>query len=166
MDSIKDNKLGIIDPKQLKIIEYYLFNIKYHIIDESYTFNEEDIFNIKYLEKIHLFLFSDVYHKKDCKIRTELSQESIDKINKKFLEFKSLLHTEEIEQIKSVLYEIWEQQIFYDGNTRTILSFLKIVSKIYDFNITYDFTKDINKDYFINEVIDSIEPTNEKKYSK
>lgn len=162
MDNIKDNKIGIIDIKQLKIIEYYLFNIKYHIIDESYTFNEEDIFNIKYLEKIHLFLFSDVYHKKDCKIRKELSQESIDKINKKLLKFKYLLHTEETEQIKSVLYEIWEQQIFYDGNTRTILSFLKIVSKIYDFNITYDFTKDIDKDYFINEVIDSIEPKSEK----
>jgi fido (protein-threonine AMPylation protein) len=162
MDSIKNNKLGIIDEKQLKIIEYYLFNIKYHIIDESYTFNEEEIFNIKYLEKIHLFLFSDVYHKNDCKIRAELSKEIIEKINNKLQEFKSLLYTEEIEQIKSILYEIWEQQIFYDGNTRTILSFLKIISKIYDFNITYDFTKDIDKDYFINEVIDSIEPKNEK----
>ena len=40
MDSIKDNKIGIIDIKQLKIIEYYLFNINYHIIDESYKFNE------------------------------------------------------------------------------------------------------------------------------
>lgn len=159
MDSIKNNKLGIVNPNKIKEIEYYLFNIKYHIIDETYTFNEEDAFNTKYLEKIHLFLFSDIYDIEDCKIRKEISQ---DKINKKLKELKQQLYEDDVEQIKNIIYTIWEYQIFPDGNTRTILCFLKIISKVYDFNITYDFTKDIDKDYFINEVIDSIEPKKEK----
>ena len=43
------NKLGINDQNKLKEIEYYLFNIKYHIIDDNYSFNEETLFDIKYL---------------------------------------------------------------------------------------------------------------------
>ena len=64
-----ENKLGIKNVNDMINIEYYLFNIKYHIINSNYNFNEEEIFDIKYLEKIHIFLFSDIYPKEICTIR-------------------------------------------------------------------------------------------------
>ena len=59
-------------------------------------------------------------------------------------------------EMREKINYIWEQQIFYDGNTRTLLCYLKILSKAFNFEIKYDFTKDIEKDYFINEVLDEI----------
>ncbi len=73
-----------------------------------------------------------------------------------------MLYNNEPYNLKKEIYKIWQNQIFYDGNTRTILCYLKILSKVFDFKIEYDFTKDVDKDYFINEVIDSIESENEK----
>ena len=114
------NKLGITSFQRIQNIEYNLFNTKYHMIDEIYTFDEEEIFNIKYLEKLHLFLFNDIYDMKYCKIREEIPKEEV---NKKLEELKYLLIAKEIEKIKTIIYEIWEYQIFYDGNTRTLLRF-------------------------------------------
>ena len=147
-----NNKIGIFDNQKLKEIEYYLFNIKYHIIDENYTFNETDMFNVNYLEKIHIFLFSDVYDIEDCKIRKEYKNELIESTNQSLLNIKYMLYNNEPSNLKNEIYNIWENQIFHDGNTRTLLCYLKILSKVFDFKITYDFTKDVDKDYFINEV--------------
>lgn len=157
-----NNKLGILDSDKLKEIEYYLFNIKYHIIDENYNFNENDMFDVKYLEKIHIFLFSDIYYIEDCKIRKEFENNLKDKTNQSLKNIKYMLYNHENNNLKHEIYNIWENQLFHDGNTRTILCYLKILSNVFDFKITYDFTKDVDKDYFINEVIDSIEPENEK----
>lgn len=157
-----ENRLGILNSEKLKVIEYYLFNIKYHIIDENYTFNETDMFNVKYLEKIHIFLFSDVYGEEECKIRKEFEKSLIESTNQSLINIKYMLYNHETANLKHEIYNIWQNQIFHDGNTRTLLCYLKILSKVFDFKITYDFTKDVDKDYFINEVIDSIEPENEK----
>lgn len=151
-----NNKLGIKNYNEIKKIEYYLFNIKYHIINANYTFKETEIFNINYLEKIHIFLFSDLYEIEKCKIRKVISENDISLINKKLLEIKESLLNEDYQKIQINIYDIWERQIFYDGNTRTLLCFLKILSQKFDLNIEYDFTKDINKDSFIRELVDSI----------
>lgn len=152
-----DNNLGFENQTELKKIEYYLFNTKYHLIDETFTFNETDIFTTTYLEKIHIFLFSDVYKKNLCKIREKINENTIKEINNELKNLRQMLIYEDTAEIKNIIYKIWEYQIFYDGNTRTILCYLKILSKIFNLKVNYDFTKDIEKDYFINEVIDSIE---------
>ena len=48
MNSLKNNKLGIYNDKELSNIEYILFNNKYHLINEAYTFNCESIFSTDY----------------------------------------------------------------------------------------------------------------------
>lgn len=148
------NNLGLINSNKIKEIEYYLFNTKYHIIDENYTFNENNYFSTNYLEKLHIFLFHDIYEIEICKIRETINKNLI---NEKLQLLKQKLIYEDFEGIKEIIYYIWEKQIFYDGNTRTILCFLKILSNVFNLKVNYDFTKDINKDYFINEVIESIE---------
>ena len=158
-----ENNLGLTNIKQIKEIEYYLFNIKYHIIDETFTFNETDLFNTSYLEKIHLFLFSDIYSVDDCKIRKNVSEKIINEINNELKKLKEMLIYEDTIGVKDMIYKIWEYQIFHDGNTRTILCYLKILSNIFNLKVNYDFTKDVDKDYFITEVIDSIEETQKIK---
>ena len=158
-----ENNLGFSNIEKIKEIEYYLFNTKYHLIDETFTFNETDLFNTKYLEKIHLFLFSDVYPIELCKIRENIKEATINEINKELKNLKEMLIYEDTTGIKDMIYKIWEYQIFHDGNTRTILCYLKILSNIFNLKVNYDFTKDIDKDYFIPEVIDSIEETQKIK---
>lgn len=158
-----ENNLGFSNIEKIKEIEYYLFNTKYHLIDETFTFNETDLFNTKYLEKIHLFLFSDVYPLELCKIRENIKEATINEINKELKNLKEMLIYEDTTGIKDMIYKIWEYQIFHDGNTRTILCYLKILSNIFNLKVNYDFTKDIDKDYFIPEVIDSIEETQKIK---
>lgn len=151
-----NNKLGIKDINLIKKIEYYLFNIKYHIINANYTFKETELFDSNYLEKIHIFLFSDIYEIDKCQIRKSVLESDIDFVNKKLKEIEKLLKEENYKKIRTNIYDIWERQLFYDGNTRTILCFLKILSEKYNLNIGYDFTKDIYKDSFISELVDSI----------
>lgn len=157
------NNLGLTNSNKIKEIEYYLFNTKYHIIDENYTFNEDNFFSTNYLEKIHIFLFNDIYEIEDCKIREKISENQIIEINEKLQLLKQKLIYEDFEGIKEIIYYIWEKQIFYDGNTRTILCFLKILSNVFNLKVNYDFTKDIDKDYFIMEVIESIEESKKIK---
>ena len=157
-----NNKIGIFDNEKIKEIEYYLFNIKYHLINENYTFNQTDMFNVNYLEQIHIFLFSDIYDIESCKVRKDFEEELKKNTNESLLKIKEMLYTGNTSNLKNEIYSIWLNQIFYDGNTRTLLCYLKILSKVFDFKITYDFTKDVDKDYFINEVIDSIIEEHEK----
>ena len=150
------NKLGINDQNKLKKIEYYLFNIKYHIIDDNYSFNEETLFDIKYLEKIHVFLFNDLYNLEFCKIRSDIKEDTIDEINEKLNEIRKNIYNSNIGALGDLIYYIWKNQIFYDGNTRTLLCYLKILSKCFNFEIEYDFNKDVKEDYFINKILEKI----------
>lgn len=151
-----NNKIGIKNYNEIKQIEYYLFNIKYNMINDNYTFKETEIFNVNYLEKIHIFLFIDLYEIEKCKIRKSVSENDISFINRKLLEIKESLLNQDYKKIQMNIYDIWERQLFYDGNTRTILCFLKILSQKYCLNVEYDFIKDVNKDSFIRELVDSI----------
>lgn len=154
MNSLKNNKLGIYNDKELSNIEYILFNNKYHLINEAYTFNCKSIFSTDYLEKLHIFLFNDIYDLEYCKIRN--SDSLITEANKLLQEIKEMLIFNDTNNLPNKIFELWEYQLFLDGNTKTILCFLKILSKNYDLNITYNFNNDVKEDYFINKVIDSI----------
>lgn len=151
-----NNKLGIKNVNDMKNIEYYLFNIKYHLINSSYNFNENEIFDIKYLEKIHIFLFNDIYDIEICTVRKAISKENLNYIKEKINGLKLAVENLDYIVIKKNIYDIWERQIFRDGNTRTLLCFLKILKEKYDLDINYDFKKDIYKDSFIRELVDSI----------
>ena len=154
MKPFNDNKLGIYYYRQLEEIEYYLFNTKYHLIDESFTFNCETLFDVEYLKRLHIFLFGDIYGEENCKIKESLIEEA----NKILKEIKEMLEFNDTEHLRKQIYQLWEYQLFIDGNTRTILCYLKVLSKSYDFKMNYDFSKDVTEDFFINKVIDSIEP--------
>ena len=69
-----ENKLGIKDNFILRELEYYLFNVKYHLVDEYINFNLNNFFSIEYLEKMHLFLFEEIYDEKYCKVKENISK--------------------------------------------------------------------------------------------
>ena len=110
-----ENKLGIIDIEELKKIEYKITNFKHKLINEFYSFNEETIFSLDYLEKL-----------------------------------------------ANLVYDIWKEQIFLDGNTRTLRSFLKVYCNGYGIKIDHDFDEDINEDYFIDRLTKEIIGKKEK----
>lgn len=151
-----NNKLGINNEYVLKEIEYYLFNIKYHLIDETFNFNLNSIFKVEYLEKLHSFLFEDIYDSEYCNLRENISPDCIKDVNKLLDQIKMLMNDYDAHQFSEIIYKIWENQLFYDGNTRTLLCFIKVISNIYKLDIKYDFEKNIEKDYFINEILDAI----------
>lgn len=155
MSDIINNNLGIRNLSQLKEIEYYLFNTKYHLIDDSFTFGETSLFTTDYLEKMHFFLFNDIYGKEMCEIS---NKQGIKEANEILANIEEMISYRDMELVGDEIYKLWSLQLFRDGNTRTILCFLKVASIYYNFKMTYDFTKDIDKDYFINEVIASMEP--------
>ena len=151
-----NNKLGINNTNRIREIEYYIFNIKYSLIDENYTFNVDSIFTLKYLECLHDFLFGDIYDKNICKIRQNIKDKEIEEINILLNKIKDCVYNNDINKLKDIIYKIWEKQIFYDGNTRTLLCFLKVIKKGFNLDIEYDFNKKIDKDCFIYELIDGI----------
>lgn len=153
MKPFNNNRLGLYYYSDLKKIEYYLFNTKYHIIDESFTFNCETLFDVEYLKRLHIFLFGEIYGEENCTVKESLIEEA----NKILFEIKEMLDFNDTENLGKQIYKLWEYQIFVDGNTRTILCYLKVLSKIYNFKMDYDFSKDVTEDYFIDKVIDSIE---------
>ena len=56
------------------------------------------------------------------------------------------------ESISNCIYNIWEEQIFLDGNTRTLRAFLKIYYLGLDITTDYDFDQDIHEDYIIDSL--------------
>ena len=71
------------DIEELKKIEYKIINFKHKLINEFYSFNEETIFSLDYLEKLHIFLFSDLYDENNCKIRENVNIKTREKLNEK-----------------------------------------------------------------------------------
>ena len=71
------NKLGITDPLEIKRIEYDISNFKHKLLNESFLFNEDSVFTIAYLEKIHTFLFQDLFDENFCRVKDNLSDETL-----------------------------------------------------------------------------------------
>lgn len=148
-----ENKLGISNQEELKKIELALTNEKYKLINEFYTFNEETIFSVDFLEKLHIFLFNDIYDLEYCKIKESLSSEKRKEINEILKKLNLLYLKFNIDVFCKLIYDLWRIQMFYDGNTRTILSFLKIYNFGYRLNLNYDFEELITEDFFINKIL-------------
>ena len=125
------NKLGILNINQLKEVEKEIIAIKIKLLDERITFNMSDL-NLDFLIKIHQFLFCDIYYDDDIQTRY-LDKEDLIKIEKIFkllvdIGVSSLWDNGslDLDMIQDLFIELWEMQIFCDGNTRTLLAFLKI----------------------------------------
>lgn len=108
-----ENKLGIIDIEELKKIEYKIINFKHKLINEFYSFNEETIFSLDYLEKLHIFLFSDLYDENNCKIRENVNIKTREKLNEKLKQMQFLTYEMDKEKLANLVYDIWKEQIFW-----------------------------------------------------
>ena len=150
------NKLGIIDYIELKRVEYVLTNFKYRMMDINFMFNESSIFSIDYLEKIHIYLFQDIYDEEFCKIKDNISVETLAYIQNTLYKIKEDVMNLDIVSLSNDIYTLWEYQMFVDGNTRTIRAFLKIVCLCFDIKIKHNFDEAIYEDYFIGRLIDEI----------
>ena len=136
-----ENKLGIIDIEELKKIEYKITNFKHKLINEFYSFNEETIFSLDYLEKLHIFLFSDLYDENNCKIRENVNIKTREKLNEKLKQMQFLTYEMDKEKLANLVYDICNG---------------------YGIKIDHDFDEDINEDYFIDRLTKEIIGKKEK----
>lgn len=139
------NKIGI-NEYRLSDIEKQIVNLKLNILDETFTFNEEE-FNLNYLIKLNKFLFNDFY------FENEVGTRNIDDIERLFIEKKLKLITnlcisssEDIEKILVLVTEIWNIQPFIVGNTRTMIAFLKVLNQAFLLDLDMDLNKEIISD--------------------
>lgn len=157
------NKLGITDPLEIKRIEYDISNFKHKLLNESFLFNEDSVFTIAYLEKIHTFLFQDLFDENFCRVKDNLSDETLAYIQNTLYKIKEDVLGNDFQSLANDIYILWEYQMFIDGNTRTIRAFLKIVCLGYGLNIKHNFDEDINEDYFIGRLVDEISEVKKEK---
>ena len=152
------NKLGITDPLEIKRIEYDISNFKHKLLNESFLFNEDSVFTIAYLEKIHTFLFQDLFDENFCRVKDNLSDETLAYIQNTLYKIKEDVLGNDFQSLANDIYILWEYQ-----NTRTIRAFLKIVCLGYGLNIKHNFDEDINEDYFIGRLVDEISEVKKEK---
>lgn len=130
------NKLGI-NSDRLERYEKELVSTKLDMLDETFTFNEES-FNADYLLKLNEFLLGDIYT--DLGYRDDTYRNIIDISLKRINELAKESNKEEILQL---LENVWSYQPFKDGNTRTLIGFLKIIDNAYNLDLDIDVNKDI-----------------------
>lgn len=157
------NKLGITDPLEIRRIEYDISNFKHKLLNESFLFNEDSVFTIAYLEKIHTFLFQDLFDENFCRVKDNLSDETLAYIQNTLYKIKEDVLGNDFQSLANDIYTLWEYQMFIDGNTRTIRAFLKIVCLGSGLNIKHNFDEDINEDYFIGRLVDEISEVKKEK---
>lgn len=138
-----NNKLGL-NRYRLIELERKIVNLKLDLIDETFSFNENDL-NLNYLVKLNEFLFKDFYFDDDIGTRN-LEDEEIFLINKYLNNAikNSLLESPNIEEILDSIADIWNLQPFLVGNTRTLLGFLKILDSSFHLNLNVDVNQEIN----------------------
>lgn len=135
-----ENKLGVRSYEQLAQIEKEIISVKVKLLDDKITFNMDDL-NLEFLVRVHKFLFSDIYEDKYLKIR-KMSEEEYKEID---LIFKQLIRLGvygaeiNLKLLESLFIKLWKYQLFYDGNTRTILAFLKLYIEYYRLPIEYNY---------------------------
>lgn len=146
------NKLGVSYTKLIQI-ETEIVNLKLNLLDEYFTFNE-NIFSLKYLRKLHKFLFSDLYENIDVETR-ELNDIEKDYIRDILISLENICIKEpiEIDKILQMILKLWDFQIFKDGNTRTMLAYLKVINMAFILDLDID----------LNSVISNQDSDNFKK---
>lgn len=146
------NKLGVSYTKLIQI-ETEIVNLKLNLLDEYFTFNE-NIFSLKYLRKLHKFLFSDLYENIDVETR-ELNDIEKDYIQDVLISLENICIKEpiEIDKVLQIILKLWDFQIFKDGNTRTMLAYLKVINRAFLLDLDID----------LNSVISNQDSDNFKK---
>lgn len=150
-----NNKLGIIDYFYLEEVEKKLVKNKLDILSYQLTFNETS-FDLAYIQKLHNFLFEDIYYEEDLQIRSCYNRENLELIDKqlKIIREQAVENILTKEDLEQVIYNLWELQLFKDGNTRTLWAYLKIFIESY--NLPFTLSMD-------SEQIKNIEQTRKKK---
>lgn len=141
---IQRNKLGICDFFLLEDIEHQIVSMKLSILDSTFTFNCEK-FDLTYMERLHAFLFGDIYYFEDLQISNVYSLEELEKVNQEFSDFNQKLLQGDIslKEFKEFFYHIWQYQFFYDGNTRTVLGMMKVYIDSYQLPFFIDTNDDL-----------------------
>ena len=132
-----ENKLGLSDAKLLHV-EKEIVKTKLNLLDEYFVFTD-NIFELKFLEQLHNFLFGDLYYEEKLNLR-QLSKEEKEKINILFNIIREVCLNEEMSKQKLIeaLAILWDLQIFKDGNTRTLLGYLSILNQAFLLNFDID----------------------------
>ncbi|MBQ8681580.1 MAG: hypothetical protein IJ509_01555 [Bacilli bacterium] len=132
---VQNNKLGITDFNELKRLEDILVKTKISILNYEITFNMTSL-DLDYLKELHIFLFQDLYYEENLKIRDVYSEYQLDYINERLKYLNSLAINERVdsaylEYLSRTFEELWEYQLFCDGNYRTLWAYLKIYIDAY-----------------------------------
>ena len=151
-NGVLKNKLGITNDEELKEAEKDIAFVKWIGVEEL----EKETVNANLLKDIHKYLFNDIYdwageyrtvpiykeevvlpglsleyaQPKDIEKRLEQEFENLNSIewsNKKIDELSL--------QLTKSLARIWRVHPFRDGNTRTVLTFANVFSKMKGFNL-------------------------------
>jgi len=157
-----ENKIGLTDFK-LKQVERDIINLKLKLLDDKFNFNEY-IFSFEYLNKLHEFLFGDIYDNEYIKSR-KLSDVEITFINVLLNHIKIICinNPDNIDDLISSIDELWNFQPFYNGNTRTFLGYLSVLNSMFLLNLDIDFDKEIESSF---NVFKKENFVNQKKLTK
>lgn len=142
---MRKNKLGISNYGVLESVEKHIVSAKIQVLDNYITFNKDKL-DLELLNSIHRFLFEDIYYEEDIRLR-KIDNYDLKSINYVFELLNKLgLQGQNIDVhlISEIFKYLWDCQLFYDGNTRTLIAFLKLYIKYYQLPIEYDFNKDIH----------------------
>lgn len=122
---IQRNKLGITDFAKLEKIEKSLVKYKLDILDSDFTF-EQDNYGVDYLQQLHNFLFGDLYYEEDLSFRSNYTSEQLEQVDTvlKQLGIRSMNQEIGCEELSIFFQDLWEAQLFHDGNARTLWAFL------------------------------------------
>lgn len=124
--TVQKNKLGITDFSKLESIENQLVKSKLDILDHTIMFDQPR-FDVVYLQKLHNFLFNDLYYEEDLAIRSVYTPNTLKQIDAVLLQMNEKGIHQDIEcgELSTAIQCLWELQLFHDGNTRTLWGFVK-----------------------------------------
>lgn len=136
------NKLGI-EKNKLDKIEKQIINLKLNMLDETFTFNSTD-FDLRYLVKLHSYLFDEFYFNCDRGLRrlSNIEKKLINELLKE-ISYVCINNPCDINLIINNIVEIWALQPFVNGNTRTLVAFLKVITECFDLNLDMDVNRNI-----------------------
>ncbi len=121
-----DNKLGTSKEKIQDLTEK-LVKIKIDFLDETVLFHENSL-NLSYLQKLHEFLFSDIYELQDLQLGKNYTKEQLEKIDNLLTMINkpeyALIQTPE--ELSKTFFGLYSYQLFNDGNRRTLTAYFKV----------------------------------------
>jgi len=144
------SRLGILNSEKLAEVESSLIRNKIELLSYDFTFDKED-YDFDFLIQIHKYLFADIYILENNNLQEYIDENIVEIINRLMhrLTEKGIDLTFDEETLE-IFDEIWRMQIFKDGNTRTLIAFLKIyvsafmLDKYVDFQ---EFKEDWNRGF-------------------